>query len=457
MIWNPRHVKWLVALLGLLTLVSAIWPVYRSFLIADININEAWNAYFADAAYRGSKLYPSRDQFITNNYPPVGFYILGASGALVGDTVLTGRLLSLLAIAAIAIAAGLIVRHWNGSRTSALVGGLFCASGICRFFPGYAGMNDPQLLAQAVMAIGFLGFLKAIEKDRGYLVPLVVMIFSGFIKHNIIAMPIVAFLWLGLQRPKRFLPLTGVSTLVIVLGFALCHFAYGLDFWRNLRTPRSYNARLALDSLAVLQWPLVALVVWVYAGIALRNQPVVKFCNVWVIVSLLAFVLQRASEGVAENAMFDLVIALSVGIGIAFAKAHEMPLARHYNPERLRAGVLMAICIRLLTTPGNEPARLFFDPGFQEEIAMRDAAMRESVAKAKETPGDVLSAAIVSYRAGKPFIVDTFNFQQRVKAGELSNRALEDRIAAGTLTRVQANPYAAWCNSLGSWGRPRIE
>ena len=176
MIWNPRHVRWLVALLGLLTLVSAFWPVYRSFLLADININEAWNAYFADAAYHGGKLYPSRDQFITNNYPPVSFYILGASGALIGDTVLAGRLISLLAIAAIALAVGLMVRHWNGSRTSALVGGLFCASGILRFFPGYAGMNDPQLLAQAVMAIGFLAFVKAIEKDRGHLLPLLFMI-----------------------------------------------------------------------------------------------------------------------------------------------------------------------------------------------------------------------------------------------------------------------------------------
>jgi len=169
---------------------------------------------------------------------------------------------------------------------------------------------------------------------------------------------------------------------------------------------------------------------------------------VWVLVSVLVFLLQKASEGVAENAMFDLMIALSVAMGIAFSHAADVPLAKKVPATRLQAGVLIAIAIRLLTVPGNETVRLVFDPSFREEIRLRELAMRESVARVKETPGDVLTAAVVSYRAGKPFIVDMFNFQQRAKAGHFPATILDDLVKAGKFTHVQADPRLAWCNPM---------
>ena len=83
---------------------SFAWPVYRAFLNVEIQNNEGWNAYFADAAIGKVPLYPSPGQFITNNYPPLSFYIVGLVGRLVGDPVLAGRLLSLVAVIAIATA-----------------------------------------------------------------------------------------------------------------------------------------------------------------------------------------------------------------------------------------------------------------------------------------------------------------------------------------------------------------
>jgi uncharacterized membrane protein len=54
-------------------------------------------------------LYPSHDKLITNNYPPLSFYIVGALGWLIGDMVLAGRLLSLGAVAVTAVAVALII------------------------------------------------------------------------------------------------------------------------------------------------------------------------------------------------------------------------------------------------------------------------------------------------------------------------------------------------------------
>ena len=182
---------------------SLIWPAYRSGLVIDINGNEAWNAYFSDMAYRGEKLYPAERELITNNYPPLSFYIVGPVGALVGDTVLAGRWLSLLGIAMIGIGVGLSIRQLGGGTFAALLGGTYFIATMCRFFTMYAGMNDPQILAHGIMTLGFARFLKAVEQDRGYLLPILVMVLAGFIKHNIVTLPVVAFLWLGWQRPRR--------------------------------------------------------------------------------------------------------------------------------------------------------------------------------------------------------------------------------------------------------------
>jgi hypothetical protein len=44
---------------------SFAWPVYRAFLNVEIENNEGWNGYFADAAMGKMPLYPSADQLIT--------------------------------------------------------------------------------------------------------------------------------------------------------------------------------------------------------------------------------------------------------------------------------------------------------------------------------------------------------------------------------------------------------
>src|SRR5207237_8082422 len=97
-------IEWMLYVLAAWSLA---WPVYRAFVDVEIENNEGRNAYFADAAMGKMPLYPSADQLITNTYPPLSFYIVGLVGRLVGDPVLAGRLLSLVAVVAIATAIAL--------------------------------------------------------------------------------------------------------------------------------------------------------------------------------------------------------------------------------------------------------------------------------------------------------------------------------------------------------------
>src|SRR5215470_11863386 len=218
--------KWM---LYLIAAWSFAWPVFRAFLNVEIENNEGWNAYFADAAMGKMPLYPSADQLITNNYPPLSFYVVGLVGRLLGDPVLAGRLLSLIAVIAIAIAISLSVRQLGGSGVAARISAAFFVATMSRFFISYVGMNEPQLLGEAIMAFAFLAFLIARSNDRGYVWPVLVMAFAGFVKHNIIAMPLTAFAWLGMNRRREALKCLCAAIVVIVAGIAICYVSFGRD------------------------------------------------------------------------------------------------------------------------------------------------------------------------------------------------------------------------------------
>src|SRR5215468_2131708 len=256
---NPLYLRLLQWLLYAIAIVSFIWPVYRAFLNIEITDNEAWNVYFADAAMGKMPLYPSSAQLITNNYPPLSFYIVGFAGRIIGDAVIGGRLLSLISVIAIATAIALSVRRLGGTQPAAAISAAFYIATMSRFFGSYVGLNEPQLFSHAIMTFGFLAFLDARSRDRGYVMPFLVMALAGFVKHNIIAMPLTAFAWLGMNRKLEALKCLYVAAVVIVTGIAICYVSFGRDFFLNILAPRHYSVKKAIRSYKDLKWVLVGL------------------------------------------------------------------------------------------------------------------------------------------------------------------------------------------------------
>ena len=440
-----RAFQWLLYAIAVLAFT---WPVYRAFLNIEIGNNEGWNAYFADAAMGKMPLYPSAAQLITNNYPPLSFYIVGLAGRLVGDPVLAGRLLCLISVIAIATAIGLSVRRLGGTQVAAAISAAFYIATMSRFFRRYVGMDEPQLLSHAIMAFGFFAFLGARSKDRGYVMPVLVMALAGFVKHNIIAMPLTAFAWLAVNRRREALKCLGVAAIVIVIGTAICYVSFGRDFFFNIFAPRHYSVIRAIRSCKDLQWVLVGLVACVCNGFAMWRDRSVRLCSGLIAIALAAFFLQKTGRGVTINAEFDLVIAVAIGLGLAYTQVPFWPLARRLPPAVAQAILLLVVCARLLVPKELEPIRMLVDPRFKNEIATREQAMADSVERARRTPGDVLCNMLISYRAGKPFVVDKFNTQQRMLAGALPKDAITARVAAGTLTIVKTDLRARWTKSF---------
>jgi hypothetical protein len=441
---DPRYLGALRWTLYIIAIWSFAWTVYRAFLNVEIENNEGWNAYFADAAMGKMPLYPSTDQLITNNYPPLSFYIVGLVGRFVGDPVLAGRLLSLVAVVAIATAIAFCVRRLGGSGVAARISGAFFVATMSRFFMSYVGMNEPQLLGEAIMAFGFLGFLIARSNDRGYVGPVLVMALAGFVKHNIIAMPLTVFLWLALYRRREAVKCFCVAAIAIMTGIAICYALFGGNFFLNILSPRHYSLKRALRTFQELEWVSVGLLACLYNAWARRRDVNVQLCSWLIAIAFGSCFLQKSGDGVDINAQFDLVMAVAMGLGLAFTQVSQWPVARPLRLEQAQAILLLAVCLRLLASKQLQPVRLVFDRSFIKEIAIREQAMADSVQRVRRVPGDVLCPPLVSYRSGKPFAVDAFNVQQRILAGALPKDAITARVAAGTLSIVEVDPRTNW-------------
>jgi hypothetical protein len=164
--------------------------------------------------------------------------------------------------------------------------------------------------------------------------PVLVMAFAGFVKHNIIAMPLTAFAWLAMNRRREALKCLCVAAVVIVIGIAICYVSFGRDFFLNILAPRHYSLKKAIRSYKDLQWVFVGLVACVCNGCARWHDRSVRLCTGLIAIALAAFFLERTGAGVWTNAQFDLVIAVAIGLGLAYTQVPLWPLARPVSASR---------------------------------------------------------------------------------------------------------------------------
>jgi hypothetical protein len=176
----------------------------------------------------------------------------------------------------------------------------------------------------------------------------------------------------------------------------------------------------------------------------------VQLCSLFIGISLTAFLLQKTGTGVGENAAFDLVIAVSICVGLVFAQARSLPLADRVGSEALQIVLIAAICVCLVGVKSFSglknlpPVRLVFDADFRTEIAAREKAVADSVASVRAIPGDVFCSTFISYRSGKPFVVDAFSTNERIKAGVLPQDAITRNVIRGKFTVKETDPLTRW-------------
>ena len=435
----------LVWVLLVLTVLFSIWPVWRACLPLEIIRSEGFNAYHADTALSApGLLYPPPDGLIANNYPPIYPFLIGSFAKLFGDAVYVGRVVSLLATLGLAVAAALIVRQFGGSRTAAIVSALWFVATIVRFYDDYVGINDPQLPAHLIMAVGLLWFISLYRADRSVEPAVLLMVIAGFVKNNVGAIPIAALAWLALDDWHKGLRATLFGVVATAAGVGICALLWGPNFVSDMLLPRTYDIDRAISSIRATHLWLHALVLWAFWAWPERQTEVARFTMLHVGASFVVFVLQRSASGTGQHAQFDLVFAIAICIGLAFDRLPLLYSKRiGWEPARIRLLVLMALLLKLIVSTRMEFAYVLFSPEYRALAAGHSAVAYAEAARLAAIPNPIACHNLVVCRmAGKAFVFDHFKVSQMVGTGAYSWDQIEALRRAQGISFEHIDPRA---------------
>ncbi len=420
--------------LGLLRIVSTIG------LNVPFDPNEGWNAYHAAAAMIGGSPYPAPQSFMTNNYPPLSFYIVGALGRALGDMIIAGRLISLVAFLAVMGAIAASLRLMACSAREAGFGALAFAA--CLFVnSNYVGMDDPQLLGHAV---AMAGLLFALRRPRDFLsLACAALLFTLaiFIKHNLVVLPLAVAVWLALYDRRAASQFAAAGAAFGIVGLLLFRLVYGFDLLGVLHSARVFAFHDLMTNLSTwLIWgaPPLAVAALLFAN--RRNDEFVVLSALYVLIGFVVGASYFGGAGVDVNAMFDADIALALVAGLALSRLS----GRHIAAESaIIAAYLLPLAIGLGINFNSDWATgdYWFHP-------MRDETTlaKQDIAFLRAHNGPALCETLAyCYWAGKAAEVDVFNTGQQLATHTRNDDALIQMLSARRYAAVQLDalePFA---------------
>jgi hypothetical protein len=367
--------------------------------------NEGWNAYLARAAMGGGPLYPQG--LMTNNYPPLSFFIVGALGTIAGDPIVAGRLLSLIAFFAVAGGIIVILREMGADVLASLFGALFFA-GALLIASDYVAMDDPQLLGHALQLMG-LSLLVQPRRDTD--LAALLMAAGLFVKHNLLALPVASALWLFTLSPRAALRFVLGLILLGLTGLALSRFFLGVNLLSAMASPRRWAvANFIAGAKQFGSWAAIAILATVAIAAHRPRDAAARLVGFYAGSALLLGGIFSFGDGVDANIFFDAAIAL--GLGTGFALLH-LP-RRWTGPMALAVAAPMALFLAHNHAEANFP----YSEAFAREIAP-DLGFLEI------HPGPALCEDLtLCYWAGKDEPVDVFNLSEAYKTGMRSDAEL---------------------------------
>ena len=394
---------------------------------------------------------------IANNYPPLSYYLMGWLGQLFGDPLYVGRAVSILSTLAHRRGRGRASCGNSAARAPArCIAGFWFVATLARFFEFYVGMNEPQLFGLAVMSAGFAWFWKRHAEGRAVEPAVLVMVLAGFIKHNFIALPLVACSGSWLDNWRLGLRATLVGAAASALGLAICAFMFAPYFIPDMLFPRTYHLARALSThRPPAIHPARDGAVGDLGLARARAARPARFTALLIGIALPLCLLQKSGAGVDENAQFELIFATAVGIGLAYDGLLRDPLRSGWSPRTISAVVLGILIVRLLISSRLEFAYVLFSPQYRAQAAEHAAITRAEAARTAAIPGPVACSNLVVCRmAGKPFVYDHFYITQLVETGRMTWQQVEQLARRKAIVKDDTDPRA---NITSLWRRMRSD
>jgi hypothetical protein len=175
-----------------------------------------------------------------------------------------------------------------------------------------------------------------------------------------------------------------------------------------------------------------------------RRSRAARFTALHVLVSLAACILQWSGHNVGGNAEFDLLIALGIGTGVAFADIGKTWLARRTRVTFARDVMIVILLVRLIATERQDSALVLLSDQFRSSIHATERNVRHEAAHVAAMPGDVsCDFKLICRIAGKRFVVDEFKTEELVKTGKATDADIAAMLAERGITRFVSSPDSA--------------
>lgn len=440
----------LVALVGLL---SAVYPVLRAFYNFQIGYNEGWNVYNAAAVTHHIPLFGSRYGWTTVNYPALSFYIVAWLHRLGFDYLLTGRVLSLVSVAASSILVGLIVWRVSRDRRTSIFAGFFCLAVFCNIATVYVGMDDPQILAQSFFLGGLLVYVSGPPGLGRLTATSFLFIVGGNIKHNLIEFPLAVLVDLWFVSRRKVAEFLAISGALLAASIAAEMWAGGPYFISKILSPRTYSitwgtSDFVRQGFGQLQLPLLVAAVW--SVVAIRDRKLRIFAIFFWLTVFVGFWF-GGGIGVNLNSYFDLYLSTSLITGLFlhwfWKSGHwKLGVARKWNLAA-RVGVPLILLLALAPSWFSWSHRAAIDA-----LPLDQAQFQKKVSYLRSRPGPAIcESMLLCYEAGKPYLYDPFNSYMLLRFGKLNERPLiealdQDKIGAVEFRSPLANYLAGDLN-----------
>jgi hypothetical protein len=450
-----------VALLAGVVILGLVKPLLTLGRFVPLDANEGWNAYFALKAVDGGQLYPPVGSLITNNYPPLSFYLVGALGYLLGDNIFAGRVIALLGMLFVSWS----IYYWLRLTGSAVRIGLFGAAVFLAYAVtygrDYVAMDDPQWLAHAMMISGLLLLWQAEDGPQGagkagtlrIIAASLLMMAAGWTKHLLLPLPLAVTVWLAWRSRPAFIKWAVCSALLLAVAAGLAWRFYGPPFLDNLLAPRQYLREQALSRTAgALKCFAPMLVLWLItlvrssALIRTRSNEQIGFISLYLIISGVVAVFVSGGAGVDVNSFFDVMVAGSLAAALAVQTLWNRPSAGEPilfgagSPQPSRgpaAAVALAVCIAAYAA-SLAPAQI-------QQIASVDARERSAIEDIRLISAQghgraACESPSLCYWAKSDFMVDFFYFGQRIRTGVIPLSACSRAFDGSEIPVVQLDP-----------------
>lgn len=432
-----------VALLAALGLMALVEPLSRLVLPLE-QANEGWNALHAARWMAGGPLYPPRSSWIANNYPPLWFMLEGRLGAWLGDPIVAGRFVALVAFVLTAALIAAAVRALGGERLACVAAASFFVTVMGCAYGLWIGLAEPQMLAHALALAGLVMLLRARGRAAVALAALP-MVAAMLVKHNAFALPLAALAWLAWFRRSLLgawlasAAFAGAAAAIAILA------AFGGDVLAGIAYPRLLSLGRLATNLGQVSKVAVVLVAWVLLVWAVghrRDDEAMGLASCAIVAAVAELAITGGALGVSSNVAFDLVIASSLALGVLIMRVDTVPDTRWRAALRLRSDAVAALLVAaavVRTAISLSPEALTpFDPQARAQRAALLDEVAATRARVAALAGPVACEALsLCLWAGHSSDIDLWKLRhERTLTPVVDPQAVVARLATGDYAAV---------------------